>query len=121
VRVAGGPPPHVGGYSGSGRAIPKGLCPPAQGCEERATLGTAGDDDNNPEGVASTCGRLDTQGIEARTLSGLTEPRQCIPKVARSSQPWAEGHNPFGIKNGRSCFITHNGFATFLSIRQFNS
>jgi hypothetical protein len=24
---------------GSGCSIPKGLCPPAQGCEERATLG----------------------------------------------------------------------------------
>jgi hypothetical protein len=39
---------------GSFLPIPKGLCPKAQGCEERATLGNRSFADTNPNGVA-TC------------------------------------------------------------------
>ncbi len=35
------------------RPIPKGLCPPAQGCEERATLGHGSQMETNPNGVAA--------------------------------------------------------------------
>jgi hypothetical protein len=31
------------------------------------------------------------------TLSGLNAPNDPSPRVARPSQPWAEGFNPFGI------------------------
>src|SRR5213594_3635920 len=34
-------------------SIPKGLCPPAQGCEERATLGKRRWCEHNPEGVVA--------------------------------------------------------------------
>src|SRR5258708_5537544 len=33
--------------------IPKGLCPPAQGCEERATLGNGKEGVGNPNGVGA--------------------------------------------------------------------
>ena len=91
-------PARVGGSRGS---IPKGLCPPAQGCEERATLGhrethfptatrlrqsrvrwRAGDVGHNPVGVVIFCGRF--------------------PRVARAPQPWAMGRNPVGIPRHRS-------------------
>ena len=32
-----------------------------------------------------------------------------VPKVARPSQPWADGHNPFGIESGGHC--SKNGVA----------
>lgn len=38
----------------------------------------------------------DVSGIDA-TLSGLAGIFWARPRVARASQPWAEGHNPFGI------------------------
>src|SRR2546427_9010278 len=38
-------------------AIPKGLCPPAQGCEERATLGEWPAGCFNPNGVVSRFNR----------------------------------------------------------------
>ena len=44
------------GEETSDAAIPKGLCPPAQGCEERATLGQT-PLDSNPNGVVSGLGR----------------------------------------------------------------
>ena len=31
------------------------------------------------------------------TLTGLTVPSMLEPRVARASQPWAKGYNPFGI------------------------
>src|SRR5260370_42423793 len=78
-------------------SIPKGLCPPAQGCEERATLGKSAKEPDNPERVAalSCCGSIGKCG--ATTLSGLNPRRHCSPRVARSSQLWALGRNPFGI------------------------
>ena len=33
------------------------------------------------------------------TLSGLNPSGTCTPRVARSSQPWAGGYNPFGIES----------------------
>src|SRR5258708_3463766 len=78
-------------------SILKGLCPPAQGCEERATLGNSPNEGDNPERVvALLCCVPSGKGV-ATTLSGLNPRRHCIPRVARSSQPWALGRNPIGI------------------------
>src|SRR5437016_12165681 len=40
---------------------------------------------------------FETQWDKAATLSGLSQTSAPFPRVARSSQPWAGGHNPFGI------------------------
>ena len=74
-------------------AIPTGLRPPAQGCEERATLGT-GRQASKPQ-----------RGCDRFRCSHRMMPQPfqgCIrcpvfPRVARSSQPWALCRNPFGI------------------------
>ena len=38
---------------------------------------------------------------DAATLSGLGVLFESLPRVARSSQPWALGRNPFGIELAR--------------------
>src|SRR5438445_768819 len=45
------------------RTIPKGLCPPAQGCEERATLGYGSQMKTNPNGVVTKPIRLASRWI----------------------------------------------------------
>jgi hypothetical protein len=77
--------------------IPKGLCPPAQGSEERATLGVPWRSGFNPERVVPTPFPVQTQQGGASTLSGLSHSLGPFPRVARSSQPWALGWNPCGI------------------------
>src|SRR2546427_12555394 len=47
-------------------SIPKGLCPPAQGGEERATLGVLQRRRFNPEGVVACA----SNGVQARKASG---------------------------------------------------
>src|SRR5204863_9368895 len=81
--------------------IPKGFRPKAQGCEERATLGARLGHVFNPERVvASGFPPFDAIAAEATTLSGLNMfSRGLSPRVARSSQPWAGGHNPFVIED----------------------
>src|SRR5260370_1047565 len=79
------------------RPIPKELCRPAQGCEERATLGKGPREGDNPERVVVPPCRARMGTRAATTLSGLNAPRLCTPRVARPSQPWALGRNPFGI------------------------
>src|SRR5258706_1631850 len=37
------------------------------------------------------------RNLEVTTLSGLKPQADRVPRVARSSQPWALGRNPFGI------------------------
>ena len=72
--------------------IPTGLWPKAQGCEARATLGQWFKMFPNPNGVASVSARE-----WATTPLGSVRISEFVPKVARASQPWAEGRNPFGI------------------------
>ena len=79
--------------------IPKGFRPKAQGCEGRATLGNGPKEPNNPERVAAPPLAFETQQSSAATLSGLNRHHHCTPRVARPSQPWAGGRNPFGIGN----------------------
>src|SRR6266850_7615682 len=70
--------------------IPKGLRLSAQSCEERATLGHRSQIFSNPERVAACGSRFDA------TPLGLTNPLTPIPRVARSSQPWAGRRSPVG-------------------------
>ena len=89
-------------------SIPKGFRPKAQGCEERATLGVRRRSSFNPERVVASTFRLKAQQGGATTLSGLSGSLGPFPRVARSSQPWAGGHNPFGIEDTSK---VHSGLA----------
>src|SRR5437867_12493343 len=78
-------------------SIPKGLHHAAQGCEERATLGATFLGPINPERVAAqrttdTPSQAAMQPFQGWRI-GCTFP----PKVARSSQPWAERFHPVGM------------------------
>ena len=75
--------------------IPTGLQHSAQGWpRQRTTLGQWLKKISNPNGVASVLLRRWMQPIQG-CVASLQAPR-----VARPSQPWADGCNPFGI--GRS-------------------
>src|SRR2546427_13304215 len=50
------------------------------------------------------------------TLSGLMGLLFVSPRVARSSQPWAERCNPFGIKR-HGAAVSGIGFQTFPNLR----
>jgi hypothetical protein len=103
----------------SDRSIPKGLCNIAQGCEERATLGNGGRSNTTLKGLrrracghwanrrndfdkgcdeGSDKGARGGKHEEGTTLSGLRKNPVRLPRVARSSQPWALLRNPFGIQ-----------------------
>ena len=58
-----------------------------------AALGKRPETMNNPNGVVA----LSATGTEAATPLGLKILTDAVPKVARASQPWALGRNPFGI------------------------
>src|SRR5947208_11456300 len=92
---------HASLETASRERIPKGFRPKAQGCEERATLGARLGHVFNPERVvASGFPPFNAIAAQAATLSGLNMfSRGLSPRVARSSQPWAGGHNPFGIED----------------------
>jgi len=102
--------------------IPKGLCPPAQGCarrvgakrrqEARATLGSSAEIIANPEGVVPTArhSHIDVRSSKPRrgtTPLGLNGMSVRVPRVARSSQPWALGLNPFGIPGQLTDSLIH--------------
>jgi len=72
--------------------IPKGLCPPAQGCEQRATLGELRWDAPTPMGLPASASPL-----YRRNPVGVDRARP-FPRVARGSQPWALRRNSFGIR-----------------------
>jgi hypothetical protein len=84
--------------------IPKGFRHKAQGCEQRATLGKI----TRTYQLRRSCANH-SQGIcrapwtapshrSGATSSRLMESGETFPRVARCSQPWAGGHNPFGIE-----------------------
>src|SRR5580765_805505 len=79
------------------RRIPKGFCHKAQGCEERATLGKHPVTESTLKGLWRGPVLRKRQANQDTTLSGLNFVRHREPRVARASQPWAGGHNPFGI------------------------
>jgi hypothetical protein len=70
---------------------PTGFYRSAQGCEARATLGLI-------TNVVSTLKAL--QQLQERRFNPFRVGQNFLmttPRVARASQPWAEGCNPFGI------------------------
>src|SRR5437762_14244698 len=79
--------------------IPKGLSPPGQGCEERATLGNPERSLLNPNGVVAQIAVVGHNPVGVGTFA------RCGPRVARSSQPWALSQNPFGIRTHGSAGI----------------
>ena len=76
--------------------IPKGLRPPAQGCEPRATLGKRVREGSTPTGLRQCA------GDGGRNPVGVDAQFRSSPRVARGSQPWALRRNPFGIQRGKS-------------------
>ena len=62
------------------RPIPKGLRPPAQGCEARATLGHGSQMETNPNGVVTKTIRLASRRI-CRNPVGAVPVLPCSPKV----------------------------------------
>src|SRR5262249_30574096 len=77
--------------NGNTFSIPRGLCRSAQGCEERATLGMQTENISTPTGLWQT-------NRDGYNSIGVREFFRNGPRVARSSQPWAEYWNPFGIR-----------------------
>jgi|SRR6266850_2134063 len=84
-------------YALQGSSIPKGLRPPAQGCEERATLGERCWEIHNPNGVA-TASLVSRLASMSRNPVGVGNSSPRLPRVARDSQPWALRRNPVGIE-----------------------
>ena len=74
--------------------IPKGFCPPAQGCRPAATLGQPSEIITNLNEVVSPPREL------PQPVPGCSHWLNASPKAARSSQPWAMGRNPVGIRRG---------------------
>ncbi len=74
-------------------STPTALRPPAQGCEERASLGKRVHDLFQPQ---RGCG-MDSRVTEGRNPVGVDVDIASLPRVARSSQPWALRRNPVGI------------------------
>ena len=97
-------------------AIPKGLCPPAQGCEPRATLGEPRHGVPTPSvvpfGGTTTCATIRQMAqLQIVTFGTFFDAKwhyrwgwstpPAFPRVARGSQPcWALRRNPFGIQRG---------------------
>ena len=78
--------------SARGTSAPTGLRPPAQGCPRRAGYpGWARGDGSQPQRGCGGCNRW-----RAATPLGLGRVLPRVPRVARSSQPWAGGHSPVG-------------------------
>ena len=80
--------------------IPKGFWLIAQGCEARATLGKEPDVRQPQQGCD-----LDTE--LCHNPVGVATFSSRYPRVSRSSQPWAGGHNPFGISWQRIDVYNH--------------
>ncbi len=74
-------------------SIPTGLRPPAQGCRAcEATLGNVSQFFLQPQrgcGIPSRANGLNPDGVD--DSSGR------FPRVARASQPWADGPYPVGV------------------------
>src|SRR6266852_452758 len=81
-------------------STPTALCPPAQGCEARATLGVRVVDVSQPQ---RGCGMV-ARRADGRNPVGVVCVWRALPKVApRTAQPWAGGRNPVGIlRRGRA-------------------
>src|SRR5882672_9006553 len=97
----------------NGFSIPKGLRPPAQGCEERATLGKWNSEIPNPNGVVPPS-RAHRSGSKRRNPFGVGNLSARLPRVASPSfvkstsegrQPWALRRNPVGIERRNEIYF----------------
>src|SRR5437868_6810024 len=84
------------------RRIPKGFrlkaqqrCWVGQSGSDRATLGGQQGINSTLKGLWPARSTESVCALKATTLSGLETRTGCAPRVARCSQPWAGGHNPF--------------------------
>src|SRR5438067_796952 len=75
--------------------ILKGLCPSAQGCEERATLGDDDGVNSTLKGLRRCLAVLEVEKTWRRNPFRVGKVRGRFPRVARSSQPWALSRNLF--------------------------
>src|SRR5712664_1868161 len=73
--------------------IPKGFRNKAQGCEERATLGSGVQSMTTLKGLRPTAAEVQ----RGHNPVGVVKHQRPLPRVARPSQPWALLRNPFGI------------------------
>src|SRR6266478_4009779 len=96
--------------------IPKGFRNKAQGCEERATLGSRVRSMTTLKGLRPAT----TAVPRGHNPFRVVKHRSRLPRVARPSQPWALLRNPFGIlpmsvslRIGAFCsvLIVHNTFS----------
>ncbi|MGA2853284.1 MAG: hypothetical protein ABSE90_04015 [Verrucomicrobiota bacterium] len=69
--------------------IPRGFQPSAQGCEERATLGSCEKQITTLKELRP-CGSPAHRKNEDTTHVGVVRILKCEPKVAPVAQPWAE-------------------------------
>ena len=75
------------------RTIPKGLRPPAQGCEERATLGHGSQMETNPNGVVAKIIRL-VSGRICRNRVAVVPVLPRSPKVGAGAPTLGFGPQP---------------------------
>ena len=78
--------------------IPKGLHRSAQGCPVGGT--TLGDVCKYFPQPQRGC--IIPRRADGRNPFRVVEFSGCFPRVARSSQPWAEGRSPFGAEESRT-------------------
>jgi hypothetical protein len=71
----------------------------------RATLGVCSRMVANPERVVARC------ALSGRNPFRVVDSSKLLPRVVRSSQPWALGQNPFGIRS-RCRLSILSGFST---------
>ena len=87
--------------------IPTGFRQSAQSCEQRATLGKR---EKRIPTLKELCPLVNQKRINDNdaTRVGVVDVSECEPKVAPSSQPWAESWNPVGIQTGARTSIDFN-------------
>ena len=79
---------------------PKGIASISPGLRGTSYPGYGSAKINNPERVASHFVNLNSVRKDGCNPVGVEDFCVACPRVARPSQPWAEGSNPFGIAGG---------------------
>jgi hypothetical protein len=87
--------------------IPTGFHHPAQGCEERATLGHRHQKTPTLKGLYPSPAPVPT--AEGSNPFRLDDLWRRTPRVARFSQPWSKGWNPFGVRNRLTFWLRQAG------------
>jgi hypothetical protein len=77
---------------------PKGILAQSPGLRGTSYPGKSAGPHHNPNGVAADCCTHALRKRIGRNPVGVGDETPTFPRVARPSQPWAGGRNPFGIK-----------------------